>query len=226
MKQVYQGKTKDVYVLDDGNYLLKFKDDVTGEDGAFDPGANKVGLTIQGMGSSNLKMTDYFFRKFNAAGIPTHYISADIEKGEMAVRAAKVFGGHGVEVIVRYRAAGSFIRRYGLYAAEGQPLDALVEITLKDDGRNDPVITRDALEALGILTGEEHDTVKKMAQNISGLIKDDLAGKGLELIDIKLEFGRIDGKIALIDEVAAGNMRVCKDGSQLGPMELNELAVG
>jgi phosphoribosylaminoimidazole-succinocarboxamide synthase len=226
MKQVYKGKTKDVYALDDGNYLFKFKDDVTGEDGAFDPGANKVGLSIQGMGLGSLKMTDYFFKKFNAAGIPTHYISADHEKGEMTVLPAKVFGGHGVEVIVRYRAAGSFIRRYGLYAAEGRPLDALVEITLKDDERNDPLINRDALEALGILSGEEHDLIKKMAREISGLIKDDLAAKGMELIDIKLEFGRVgeEGRIALIDETAAGNMRVYKDGVQLGPMELNRLA--
>jgi phosphoribosylaminoimidazole-succinocarboxamide synthase len=225
MKLVYKGKTKDVYALDDGRYLLKFKDDVTGENGTFDPGANQVGLSIEGMGSSNLKMTDYFFKKLNAAGFFTHYISADLEKGGMTVLPAKAFG-HGVEVIVRYRATGSFTRRYGLYAQEGQALDSLVEITLKDDGRNDPLITRDALDALGILTGEEHDTVKKMAQDISGFIKDDLAGRGMELFDIKLEFGRADGKIALIDEVAAGNMRVYKDGRLLGPMELNNLASG
>ena len=50
MKLVYRGKTKDVYELEDGNYLLKFKDDVTGADGVFDPGANTVGLTIEGAG--------------------------------------------------------------------------------------------------------------------------------------------------------------------------------
>ena len=45
MRLVYTGKTKDVYALEDGNYLLKFKDTLTGEDGVFDPGANTVGLT-------------------------------------------------------------------------------------------------------------------------------------------------------------------------------------
>ncbi|MDR0325275.1 MAG: phosphoribosylaminoimidazolesuccinocarboxamide synthase [Oscillospiraceae bacterium] len=228
MKQVYQGKTKDVYALDDGNYMLKFKDDVTGENGVFDPGANKVGLSIEGMGNSNLRMTDYFFQKFNAAGIPTHYISADLANGTMTILPAKMFGGHGVEVICRFRATGSFMRRYGLYAQEGQPLDALVEITLKDDERNDPLITKDALEQLGILTGEEHDILKNLAKRISNLIKDDLAGKGMELIDIKLEFGRVGekGEIALIDEVSAGNMRVYKDGKKLDPLELNRLALG
>ena len=57
MKAVYQGKTKDVFALDNGNYLLKFKDDVTGTDGVFDPGANTVGLTIDGIGKENLKVS-------------------------------------------------------------------------------------------------------------------------------------------------------------------------
>ena len=49
MKKIYEGKTKDVYSLDNGNVLLKFKDDCTGKDGVFDPGENSVGLTIEGI---------------------------------------------------------------------------------------------------------------------------------------------------------------------------------
>ena len=55
MRQVYEGKTKDVYEQDDGNYLLKFKDDVTGSDGKFDPGANEVALSIEGAGRAGLR---------------------------------------------------------------------------------------------------------------------------------------------------------------------------
>ena len=44
MKLVYTGKTKNVYALENGNYLLKFKDDCTGKDGVFDPGENSIGL--------------------------------------------------------------------------------------------------------------------------------------------------------------------------------------
>ena len=51
MNLIYKGKTKNVYQLEDGNYLLEFKDDVTGENGVFDPGANSVGLTIEGAGN-------------------------------------------------------------------------------------------------------------------------------------------------------------------------------
>lgn len=60
MKLVYEGKTKNVYELEDGNFLLQFKDDVTGEDGVFDPGANTVGLTIEGAGQTGLRLTKYF----------------------------------------------------------------------------------------------------------------------------------------------------------------------
>ena len=71
MKLINKGKTKDVYELDNGNYLLKFKDDVTGEDGVFDPGANSVGLTVDGVGKSGLKLTKFFFDKLEAENIPT-----------------------------------------------------------------------------------------------------------------------------------------------------------
>ena len=110
MKEIYRGKTKDVFDLENGQYLLKFKDDVTGTDGVFDPGANTVGLTMEGAGEAGLKLTKFFFEKINAAGIATHYVSADIANRTMTVLPASVFG-EGVEVICRYRAVGSFLRR-------------------------------------------------------------------------------------------------------------------
>ena len=224
MKLVYEGKTKDVFALEDGNYLLKFKDDATGEDGKFDPGSNAVGLTIEGLGQGGLRLTDYFFRKLRQAGIPTHYVAADVDNAAMTVRPAEVFG-QGLEVICRLRAVGSFMRRYGAYAKEGQALDAFVEVTLKDDDRGDPPITKDALAMLGILSGEEYETLKGLTQKITGLIRDELARKGMELYDIKLEFGRVDGNVVLIDEISAGNMRVYKDGAIVGPLELVKLVL-
>jgi len=222
MKHVYEGKTKSVYSLDDGNYLLQFKDDVTGENGVFDPGSNKVGLTIEGMGNLGVRMTKLFFDKIEAAGIGTHFISADIEKSTLTVKPATTFG-YGIEVICRYKAVGSFIRRYGGYAKEGQGLDAFIEVTLKDDDRDDPPITKDGLAVLGILTNDEYEELVAMAKRISGLVKDTFAEKGAELYDIKLEFGRVNGRVVLIDEISAGNMRVYMDGKRLEPMELAKI---
>ena len=219
MKCVYLGKTKDVYDLEDGNFLLKFKDDVTGENGVFDPGANTVGLSIDGMGMGGLRLTEYFFKKIREAGIATHFVSADIPNSTMTVKPATMFG-NGLEVICRYRAVGSFMRRYGMYAKDGQELDAFVEVTLKDDDRQDPPISEDALDMLGVLTHDEHAVLKSMTKQISGIIKDELAKKGMELYDIKLEFGRVDGKVVLIDEISGGNMRAYKDGAIVDPLDI------
>lgn len=224
MNLVYKGKTKDVYELEDGNYLLKFKDDVTGTNGVFDPGANTVGLTIEGVGKAGLRLTKFFYEKLNNMGIPTHYLDADIENATMTVLPAKMFG-KGVEVICRYKAVGSFMRRYGMYAKEGQDLDAYVEVTLKDDERNDPLITDEALEMLGIMTKEEYKILTDLTKNIGQVIKDELAKKSMELYDIKFEFGRVgeDNHIALIDEISGGNMRAYKDGEKVDPLELERI---
>ena len=224
MELVYRGKTKDVYALENGDYLLQFKDDVTGVDGVFDPGANTVGLKITGAGRAGLRLSKFFFELLREKGIPTHYIDADLEKATMTVKPATPFG-NGIEVICRYRAVGSFLRRYGMYAQEGQPLDGYVEITLKDDARQDPPIDKDALVMLGILSDDEYRILKGLTRQIAGIVKDVLAEKGIELYDIKFEFGRIEEEkeIALIDEISGGNMRAYKDGEFLDPLTLEKL---
>ena len=223
MNLVYTGKTKDVFSLDNGNYLLKFKDDCTGKDGVFDPGENSVGLTIDGVGDVNLRMSIYFFEKINAAGIKTHYISADLGNTTMEVLPAKPFG-FGLEVICRHKAVGSFIRRYGKYIESGADLPAYVEMTFKDDALGDPLVTKDALVALNVMTEQQYEDVKAMTQKITQIVADDLKEKGMVLYDIKFEFGYDkDGNVMLIDEVASGNMRVYKDGAYIDPMTLSEL---
>ncbi len=223
MELLYTGKTKNVYALENGNCLLKFKDDCTGKDGVFDPGENSVGLTIEGVGDVNLRMSIYFFEKINAAGIRTHFVSADLENTTMEVIPAKVFG-QGLEVVCRYRAVGSFIRRYGSLIESGAKLPAYVEMTIKDDEKGDPLITKDALVALGVMSDAQYDEMKKMTQDITKIVYDDLMEKGLELYDIKFEFGYDkDGNVMLIDEIASGNMRVYQNGEYLQPMTLSEL---
>ncbi len=223
MEKIYTGKTKDVFKLENGNCLLKFKDDCTGKDGVFDPGENAVGLTIDGVGDVNLRMSIYFFEKVNAAGIKTHYVNANLADTTMEVLPAKVFG-HGLEVICRHKAVGSFIRRYGDYIEEGADLPAYVEMTFKNDEKGDPLVIKDALVALGVMSDKQYDDIKEMTQKITQIVADDLKEKGLVLYDIKFEFGYdADGNVMLIDEIASGNMRVYKDGKYIDPMTLSEL---
>ncbi len=223
MELIYTGKTKNVYALENGNCLLKFKDDCTGKDGVFDPGENTVGLTIEGVGDVNLRMSIYFFEKINAAGINTHYVSANLEDTTMEVKAAKVFG-KGLEVICRYKAVGSFFRRYSDYCVLGQDLPAYVDTTFKNDEKGDPLVTKDGLVDLGVMTAQQYDDLKTMTQQITKIVADDLKAKGLDLYDIKFEFGYdADGNVMLIDEIASGNMRVYKNGEYIDPMTLNGL---
>ena len=225
MTKIYDGKTKTVFSLPNGNYLLKFKDDVTGTDGVFDPGANTVGLSIAGMGNGGLRLTTHFFEMLKVGGVKTHYVKADVENCTMEVLPATMFG-KGIEIICRYKAVGSFMRRYGQYAKDGQDLPALVEVTLKDDERGDPLIIKDALSALNILTNDEYESLKEQTKKICDMIKAELANHGCELYDIKLEFGRNNGQVILIDEISGGNMRVYKDGKIVDPLDLVKIVLG
>jgi len=226
MRLIKEGKTKNVYELPDGNYVMKLKDDATGTDGVFDPGSNSVGLTIEGLGKKSLEITRYYFEKLNSLGIPTHYISSDPDAATMTVRPAELFKGSGLEVVCRLKAAGSFIRRYGEYIKEGEELDYLVEFTLKDDEKGDPPATKDTLAMLGIITEDEFESVKCLTKKITAILKEDMQNKGLTLYDIKFEFGRVGGEIALIDEISGGSMRVYHDGKPVEPMDIGGYVLG
>ena len=222
MTKIYEGKTKDVYSLENGNVMLKFKDDCTGKDGVFDPGENTVGLTIEGIGKANLKSSIHYFELLKKAGIKTHYVSADIDNATMEVLPAKVFG-QGLEVICRLVATGSFIRRYGNYIADGTPLEGgYVECTFKDDAKGDPLVTGEGLAALGVMTPAMFESLKEQTLKITKIVADDLKSIGLDLWDIKFEFGYNNDEVILIDEIASGKMRVYKDGVIVDPVELTK----
>ena len=228
MELLYKGKTKDVYQLENGNVLLKFKDDCTGKDGVFDPGENSVGLTIDGIGKANLETSVYYFEMLKKAGVKTHYVSADIENATMEVLPAECFGkelgGGGLEVICRLVATGSFIRRYGEYIKDGTPLEGgYVECTFKNDAKGDPLVTGEGLVALKVMTPEMFESLKAQTLKITKVVADDLKTIGLDLWDIKFEFGYNNGEVILIDEIASGNMRVYKGNEIVNPVDLTKL---
>ncbi|MBR5236685.1 MAG: phosphoribosylaminoimidazolesuccinocarboxamide synthase [Clostridia bacterium] len=223
MKKIYEGKTKDVFSLDNGNVLLKFKDDCTGKDGVFDPGENTVGLQIEGIGKANLKTSVYYFDLLKKAGIKTHYVSANVDDATMEVLPGKVFG-HGLEVICRLVATGSFIRRYGEYIEDGTVLEGgYVECTFKNDEKGDPLVTAEGLAALGVMSEDMFKSMKEQTLKITKIVADDLKTIGLDLWDIKFEFGYNGDEVILIDEIASGNMRVYKGDEIVNPVDLTEM---
>ena len=171
-------------------------------------------------------MSVHFFEILNNRGLKTHYISADLDKGTMEVVPAKPFG-KGLEVICRFKAVGSFYCRYNEYITEGADLPAYVETTFKNDALGDPLVTKDGLVDLGVMTAAQYESMKERTQEISTIVRDVLKEKGLDLYDIKFEFG-IDknDEVILIDEIASGNMRVYRDGVIVILMGLTKIFLG
>lgn len=220
-ERIYSGKTKDIHRLSNSHLLIEFKDDVTGENGVVDPGANTVVGRIQGKGRMSLELTRHFFQRLQDEGIPTHLVSVDLDRNAMEVREAAVpgkdrSGAGGLEFVCRRKAYGGFLKRYGtLVEKELQDLDYLVEITLKDDERGDPLINDDALVTLGLLTRPQLDTARELTRRIARIVENDLRERGLDLIDMKVEFGLIDGAVVLIDEISADAMRVMDSSGRI-----------
>ena len=129
-----------------------------------------------------------------------------------------------VSWVCRYKAVGSFFRRYGEYITEGADLPEYVEMTFKNDAKGDPLVTKDGLVALNIMSEKQYDDIKEMTRKVTRIVADAMKDRGLDLYDIKFEFGYDkDGSVMLIDEIASGNMRVYKDGKYIEPMTLSKL---
>ncbi len=221
MEKLVTGKTKDVYENEKGNLVLFFKDDATGDESGINPGANEVKGKIAGKGKMSFELTCYFFELLKSKGIPTHLVSADKSNQTLEVKKAKLLGSKGLEFIWRRVACGSFYRRYKtLIKEEFQRLEEPVtEIPLKDDAGGDPPINASSLAALGILSETQTAELLDLTKKIGTYIEEDLAKRGLDLFDMKIEFGDVGG-FALIDEVSGDSMRVARNQEVLSHQDL------
>ena len=209
------GKTKDITLNNDGTCTFTFRDDACGNDGVFDPGANQVGLKIDGKGRASLLLSRYFFPILKEEGVPVHYISTDVERGTMTCQHLNILP---VEFIWRDKAWGSFCKTYGV--EQGYPLGGLIEATLKDDALGDPRINRESCVLLGKVTAIQYDTCEFYTRRIGVVLHKELAKFGYSLIDFKTEFGvASDGSIRLGDEISGDIWRVLdKDGNSVDPV--------
>lgn len=196
MEKLYEGKAKVLYREGPDTLRVYFKDEAT----AFN--AQKRGV-IPGKGAVNNKVSAALFRYLEAHGVKTHFLE-EVSDREMRVRRVEILP---LEVILRFRAAGSFARRYGL--KEGTPLKMpLLEFSLKNDALGDPLICENAVLALGLTTEGELEGVKAATLRVGELLKAFFAERGLELVDFKLEFGKVGGEILLADEISPDTMRL------------------
>ena len=134
----------------------------------------------------------------------------------MDVRRANMFKP-GLEWVARWVCTGSFLRRYAMVPGvrDGLHLPSPVfEITLKDDAAGDPPIVPSALTALGIVAAPIMDALWNANKAVMEAIKNMFTARGLDLWDIKIEWG-LDDKNApmLVDEISPGSCRAFKAGT-------------
>jgi len=225
-KLEYKGKSKDVYGLPNGNVLLVFGDAFTGTDGKEDPGGNtNVGVKA-GLGRKNLEITAFLYNLINSElGIPTHIVSVDLKNNTMEAKRTAILGG-GLEFISRNKVWGSFLKR-NPQAKEGEDMTdengfPFVEVSTKDDLAGDPIFTREQLINRKMLSAKDYDTAAMYTRQITKYLTEIFKQVGMELIDMKMEFGKdTSGNLLLSDEISPGAMRALIDGKLATKDELH-----
>ena len=197
LEQLYEGKAKKVFKTDDpGLLIVDYKDDATAFNG------EKKGQIV-GKGVINNTMTNIIFQLIEKKGVPTHYVE-QISDRETIVRAVEILP---LEVIMRNVSAGSFAKRYGV--EEGIVFDKpTFEVSYKNDDLGDPLMCESHAIALGLITEEHLETVKKYAAIVNDTLKEFFLEKGLKLIDFKIEFGLYNGEVILADEISPDTCRL------------------
>ena len=196
-QMIYEGKAKKVYETDvDGIYIVDYKDDATAFNGL------KKG-TIAGKGAINNRVTNHMMRMLEKSGIPTHFVE-ELSDRETAVKKVKIVP---IEVIVRNIAAGSLAKRLGV--PEGTKLKSTVlEYCYKNDELGDPMINKYHALAIDLATEDEMRKIDEYSFKINSVLTEYLKDIGIELIDFKIEFGRLsDGTIVLADEISPDTCR-------------------
>ena len=195
--QLYEGKAKKVFATENPEYVIvSYKDDATAFNGL------KKG-TITGKGVINNRMTNLLMQMLEKAGVKTHFVE-ELSERETLVRKVSIVP---LEVIVRNVSAGSFSKRYGV--EEGIRFEnPTIEFSYKNDELGDPLLNEYHALALKLATREEIDQIKAMAFKVNELLREFFDKCGVELIDFKLEFGRLsDGTIVLADEISPDTCR-------------------
>lgn len=194
---LYEGKAKKVWsVVGDPDVVVQeFKNDATAFNG------EKRG-SWESKGIVNNIVACALFRYLESNGIKTHLVE-QLSDNEMLIKKLQIVP---LEVIVRNRAAGSFVKRYG--ATEGITFkEPTFEFSYKRDDLGDPLINESHAIALGLASKEDIAHIRSQALQINDLLKKFFIERGIELIDFKLEFGRHKGEILLGDEISPDTCR-------------------
>ena len=200
MTFILQGKVKTVYELDEPDkVLIQYEDKVTAGNG-------KKEAYVEDKGKICCQISELLFQELERYGIATHYVSMPTHRA-MAVKKVEIIP---IEVVVRNIAAGSIVRQTTL--EEGTELGTpLVEFYLKDDAKDDPLLTEDRIALMG---NYNLKLLKQRATEVNVILQDLFNKIDLTLVDFKLEYGYDkDGNLILADELSPDGMRLWKKGT-------------
>ena len=195
---IYEGKAKKVFSHDDADrVIIEFKDDAT----AFN--ALKK-AKFEGKGKLNCLISARIFEILINKNIPTHFIELKNEN-TMIAQKIKIIP---LEIVLRNTAYGSLCKQTTI--ASGTDLvKPLIDIYLKNDELNDPLITKDRIELLNIVSANDLDSIISLTLEINRILQKFFKNIKLQLVDFKLEFGYdLKNNILLGDEISPDNCRL------------------
>lgn len=195
----HSGKANNVWLTDNPNFLeLEASDRISAGNG------EKTDV-VQGKGIANNTISKAIFSKLEELGIPTHYVGPGSNDASKIVKKTTPIL---LEVIGRFKATGSYVKRYDV--PDMMEFDGVyIEYTYKSDRAGDPPICNDAIVAKGLLTRRELGFVEYETERVAYAIRDFFAQCNGDLIDFKIEFGRLpNGQIIVIDEISPDTCRI------------------
>ncbi len=199
MTKITVGKVKTVFETSEPDeVIIQYEDRVTAGNG-------KKELWKEGKGKVCCEISEILFKKLEEAGIKTHYINMPTHKAMTCKRVDII----PIEVVVRNIATGSIVRQTTL--EEGRIINwPLVEFYLKDDEKDDPLLTEDRIRLMGDYPTR---SMTYIAREVNAILQGIFREINLTLVDFKLEFGYDSNKnLLLADELSPDGMRLWKDG--------------
>ena len=192
----YEGKAKRVIPQPDGTAHIIYKDDATAFDG-------KRHQLFEGKGTLNSLISERLFDHLSSRGVRTHHLGR-VDERTLQAELVEIIP---IEAVVRFKVAGSLQKRTGLdYLTSSEP--PIVEFYYKRDDLGDPMINDDHVRLLGLASPEEADRIRELSRLAAGELRDLFAAAGIDLVDLKFEFGRTrDGELILADEISPDTCR-------------------
>ncbi len=197
--EIIQGKVKTIFSTDQPDQvLIQYEDKVTAGNG------RKIDFP-EGKGQVCCEISEFLFQLLEKYGIKTHYMSMPTHRAMWCKKVDII----PIEVVVRNVAAGSIVRQTTL--EEGRVINwPLVEYYLKDDEKDDPLLTEDRIRLMGDYPLRD---LEQQAREVNAILSKTFREIGLTLVDFKLEFGYDSGQnLLLADELSPDGMRLWREG--------------